>query len=84
LLIPPPIADKPLMMNFSTAGFLVGMIVSTLGFSIFLYGKNVQRFWPLAIGLAMMTYPWFIYSPLLLWSITALLCVVLYLMREKD
>ncbi len=60
------------------------MLVSTLGFSIFLYGKNVQRFWPLIIGLAMMTYPWFIYSATILWSLTAALCIVLYLARERE
>jgi hypothetical protein len=71
-------------MNFSVAGILAGLLVSTLGFAIFLYGKNVQRFWPLVVGLAMMTYPWFIYSALWLCVITGGLCVVLYLTREKD
>jgi hypothetical protein len=71
-------------MDWSLSSILAGLLVSTLGFSIFLYGKNVQRFWPLVVGLAMMTYPWFIYSALWLWVITAILCVVLYLARERE
>ena len=60
-------------MDWSLSSILAGLLVSTLGFSIFLYGKNVQRFWPLVVGLAMMTYPWFIYSALWLWVITGVI-----------
>jgi len=70
-------------MDFSTSSLIAGLVVSSLGAGIFLYGKATSKFLPLAVGAAMSLYPFFIYSPWLLWTITALLCVVLYIGRER-
>ena len=70
-------------MDFSASSLLTGLLVSSLGAGIFLYGKSTAKFLPLAVGGAMSLYPFFIYSPWLLWSITAALCVVLYVGRER-
>lgn len=70
-------------MNFSASSLLAGLLVSTLGGGIFLYGKNTQRFMPLAVGGAMCLYPFFIYTAWLLWTITGALCVLLYFSRNQ-
>ncbi len=70
-------------MDFSLSSILAGMFVSSLGAGIFLYGKKAAKFFPLLAGGAMCIYPLFIYSPAVLWSLTALVCVALYLLREQ-
>ena len=53
-----------------TAGWILsGMLVSSVGFGLFLYGKKQARFPQLLAGLAMMIYPGFVGSPLLVLGI---------------
>jgi hypothetical protein len=77
------IADEPRMdLDFSMSALFAGMFVSTLGTGIFIYGKKAAKFLPLTAGGAMCIYPLFIYSPLVLWSLTGALCLLLFLTRE--
>ena len=52
-------------MDFSTATMVASLIVGSLGFGLFLYGKKQVRVPQLAVGIAMMTYPCFVQSPVL-------------------
>ena len=70
-------------MDFSTSSLLAGLLVSSLGAGIFLYGKSTSKFLPMAVGGAMSIYPFFITAAWILTAITAALCVLLYVSREK-
>jgi hypothetical protein len=69
-------------MDFSMSALFAGMMVSAIGTGIFIYGKKAAKFMPLVAGGAMCIYPLFIYSSIVLWSITSALCLLLYLTRE--
>jgi hypothetical protein len=71
-------------MNFTASGLLSGLFISCLGAGLFLYGKATVKFFPLIAGILMSIYPFFISSVPLLWTITGAICVVLFLLREKN
>jgi hypothetical protein len=71
-------------MNWTASGLLSGLFVSCLGAGFFLYGKATAKLFPLIAGILMSIYPFFISSVPLLWTVTGVLCVLLYLLREKD
>lgn len=70
-------------MDFSFAAIWSNLMIGLLGFSFFLYGKKAARPYPLIAGLAMSIYPFFISSPLWLWTITAAILAALYALREQ-
>ncbi|MGN6367438.1 MAG: amino acid transport protein [Phycisphaerae bacterium] len=70
-------------MNLSASSLLAGLLISSLGAGIFLYGKSTSKLLPLVVGGAMCLYPFIITAPWLLWTITAALCVLLYVARER-
>ena len=56
-------------MDFSAGWVLAGMLVSSVGFGLFLYGKKETRFPQLIAGIVMMVYPGFVASPLIILGI---------------
>ncbi|MGK0480960.1 MAG: hypothetical protein ACJAQ3_000930 [Planctomycetota bacterium] len=46
--------------DLSPATLFAGMVVSGIGFAVFMYGKNESQFLQLMVGLAMMACPMFI------------------------
>lgn len=44
----------------------------------FAYGKRLELWQPVTIGLALMFYPWFVSSVWLTWSIGVVLCLLLW------
>ncbi len=71
-------------MDLSMSSILSGLLVSSLGTGFFMYGKKTAHYKPMLVGGSMFFYPWFIESPALLWIVTIALCVLLFVMREKD
>jgi hypothetical protein len=55
-------------VNFSAANLIGGLVFGSIGFVAFMYGKRMDLWKPMFIGLALMIYPYFISSDLLLWS----------------
>ncbi len=53
----------------STASILTGFIISTIGFSVFLYGKKQQRLPQLFSGIVLMVLPFAFPQPF--WMIAA-------------
>jgi len=49
-------------MDLSAGTLFTSLIVSTIGFGFFRYGKKTERLPQLAAGLAMMVYPYFVAS----------------------
>jgi hypothetical protein len=66
-------------MDFSNPGLLIsGLIISTLGLAIFVYGKKMEKGKSLAVGLVMMIFPMFIPSVLWMWLIAGACMAGLY------
>ena len=60
-------------MSLDVNYLLLSMLYSTIGFGMFLYGKNAVRFVPLLAGIALMIVPYFFAS--LLWM--SVVCIAL-------
>ncbi|HSN20867.1 MAG TPA: hypothetical protein VLS49_09325 [Usitatibacter sp.] len=70
-------------MGLPTPGALFGALAfGVVGFAAFMYGKKQARFSPMAIGVALMVYPYFVERTWLLYAIGAALCAGLYVFRE--
>ena len=59
--------------DFTVGWILAGLLVSTVGFGLFLYGKKQTRMPQLSAGLVMMIYPGFVVSPVVILAIGAAL-----------
>lgn len=66
-------------MNAST--LLWGMLFGSIGFGFFLYGKKQRAIAPLACGLALMAFPYFVSGTVLLVLIGAVLMAIPYFVR---
>jgi hypothetical protein len=62
---------------------LAGLIVSSLGAGMFLYGKNTQRLVPLVVGLLLIVVPFIVYNVIALGAICAGSVVLAWVLREK-
>ena len=65
----------------STSLLVFGLIFSCIGFGFFLYGKNQRAPVPLVCGLALMIYPYFVSSTVVLVIIGVVLMAIPYFVR---
>lgn len=56
---------------FSPASLISGLLIGTIGFGIFLYGRKQEDFPCVASGLALSTLPIFVHSVILMWLLAA-------------
>jgi hypothetical protein len=70
-------------VEFDTASIVISMLVGTVGFGIFIFGKKQQRHPQLVVGLAMMVYPYFIPSALAMALIAVALIALLVLAVKR-
>jgi hypothetical protein len=68
--------------SFSFANLIAGLIFSGAGLVAFVYGKKQGIFKPLAIGIALMAYPYFLTSTFWLYTVGIGLCLLLYYWRD--
>lgn len=61
-----------------------GLLIGTVGFVLFMYGKKQANFKCLFTGLAMCVFPYFVSSVLVMWLITGACLGGLYLMTRND
>ena len=66
-------------MSLSPAYLMASMVVSTVGFGLFLYGKKQTRFPQLVTGIALMVYPLFVASVAWMLAIAGALIGALWL-----
>ncbi len=57
-------------MDFSPEALMASLLVSSVGFSLFLYGKKQLRAPQLVVGLALMGFPYFVGEPLFMLGIS--------------
>ncbi len=58
-----------------------GFVFSSIGLVAFIYGKRMQVWRAMLLGLALMTYPYFVSTSLILYSLGAVLTGALFLSR---
>ena len=56
-------------MDFSLGTIVASLVTGSLGFGLYLYGKNEARTPQLVAGLLLMVYPYVVSGPLALWGI---------------
>lgn len=66
-------------LDLSPATLFVGLVVSSIGFGLFRYGKKGSRPPQLLAGMALMAYPSFVHSPVAVLAIAASLLAALWL-----
>ena len=59
-----------------------GLLFGVIGLAAFMYGRKQARFSAMAIGTALMVYPYFVGRAWLLWTIGVALCAGLYVFRD--
>ena len=64
-------------MDLSTGALAAQLVVSTVGFGFFLYGKKQLRYPQLVVGLVMAIFPYFATGAAMTWSIGGALLLVL-------
>lgn len=58
-------------MDLSLGTVVASLVTGSLGFGLYLYGKNEARHPQLVAGLALMAYPYFVSGPVATWGIGA-------------
>jgi hypothetical protein len=66
----------------STASLVWGVLFGAIGMGFFVYGKKQQAVVPLACGVALMAFPYFVSNGWLLAGIGAALVAVPYFVRR--
>ncbi len=63
--------------GFDAYNLLAGFIFGVIGYGVLMYGRKLQRWKPISIGLALMIYPYFVYNRWALWGVGIGLLVLL-------
>jgi hypothetical protein len=70
-------------MDFSSPGLLFsGFAISMVGLAVFIHGKKAEKVRNLLIGLAMMIFPMFVHSLLLMWVIAGACMAGVFVLPE--
>ncbi len=70
-------------MDLSFSSLFSGLVISSIGGGMFLYGKSSGKMLILGVGLLLSTLPFFVSNPLLLWGLTAASVVPIYTYRHS-
>jgi len=76
-------AKVPVEGMLPSPAVLVAWVLSgAIGLAAFIYGKKTSAWKPMAIGGALMVYPYFVAQTWLLYAVGAALCLALFLFRD--
>ena len=67
---------------FTPANLIGNLLFSGIGFVAFVYGKKMTRWKAMALGVALMAFPYFVPGTLWLYAVGIALTALLYLTRE--
>lgn len=70
-------------MDFSFEYLFASMLIGTIGFSLFIYGKKQQRIPQIVTGIALMVYPYFIENVWWMWGIGGSLIAGLWIATKN-
>lgn len=69
-------------MNLDANAFLASLLIGSIGFVAFAYGKKMRRLPQMLVGLALMGFPYFVSSVPLMFGIAAALLAAMALMLK--
>ena len=69
--------------NFDPYNLLAGFIFGTIGLGAFRYGKKLELWQPIAIGLSLMIYPYLFSNLWLVWGVGVGLLVLLWFYHDE-
>ena len=60
------------MLNLSAANLMGGLVFGSIGFVAFIYGKRMNLWKPMLLGIALMVYPYFVSNDAVMIAIGAI------------
>ena len=69
------------MLNLSAANLIGGFVFGSIGFVAFIYGKRMNLWKPMFLGIALMVYPYFISNDLAMIAIGSIGTACLFFLR---
>jgi len=69
------------MLNLSAANLIGGFVFGSIGFVAFIYGKGMNLWRPMLLGIAFMVYPYFLSDDLLMIAIGTIGTAALFFLR---
>jgi hypothetical protein len=69
-------------MNFSAANLIGGLVFGSIGFVAFMYGKRMNLWKPMFLGLALMVYPYFVSNDVVMIVVGTIGSASLWFVRE--
>src|SRR4030095_6306738 len=70
------------IVNFSAANLIGGVVFGAIGFVAFIYGKRMNLWKPMLIGIALMVYPYFVSDDKIMIVIGLFGSTALFFVRE--
>lgn len=70
------------MLNFSAANLIGGVIFGSIGFIAFTYGKRMNLWKPMLLGIGLMIYPYFVTSDAIIYGIGIAASSALFFLRD--
>ncbi len=69
------------MLNLSAANLIGGFVFGSIGFVAFIYGKRMNLWKPMLLGIALVVYPYFISDNIALFAVGILGSASLWFVR---
>jgi hypothetical protein len=69
-------------VNFSAANLIGGLVFGSIGFVAFMYGKRMNLWKAMFVGLALMVYPYFVSNDIAMIVVGAIGSASLWFVRE--
>ena len=69
------------MLNLSAANLIGGFVLGSIGFVAFIYGKRMNLWKPMLLGIALMVYPYFVSNDAVMIAIGAIGTAGLFFLR---
>jgi len=66
-------------MSLDPGSLVASLLVSSVGFVLFEYGRRMRRPPQLSVGLVLLIFPYFVSNVILMLGIAVVLCVLLWL-----
>jgi len=70
-------------MDFDAGSLLASMLVSSIGFVLFVYGRKMGRLPQILTGLVLLIFPYFVPSVLAMFGIAFVLCLLMWILVQR-